>query len=543
MSYQSDAPHSFARFELHPCLLDAITAQGFDRPMPIQGRAIPKIIEGRDVLASAETGSGKTAAYVLPLLQSLLEQRLEEGINAAKGHHIRALILVPTRELALQVSGVVEDLGSKMRPAVRCTSVYGGVEVGVQASVLEHGVEVLVATPARLLSLINAKAVVFNKLRTLVLDEVDRLISSDFQDEVETILKHLPNKRQNLFFTATFPDTIRDLVRKVLNNPEVIDIPLAAKILIDQHVATVNLRDKVAALNYLLKENDWQQVLVFATTKKSCDELVKALKSLDMDVLALHGNIPTDQREAALALFKRGKLRVLVATDIAARGLDIGQLDCVINYELPRQANDYQHRIGRTGRAGKTGQAINLVAHHELAHFEAIEKHNRERYPREVIPGFEPDEIAPAPPSRRKPKKVLGKKRKVKQKASLKQQRQKKPFGSGEGVVKPESAGPYKTTAQRNAEKAKSDPYSTPEPKGAGFYGNPVATEKPSLYQSSSTEKPASDKAFIPTESPYGGPKKTASDTPKAEPKSVESNKESGGDPKPSFYKKTPDSE
>jgi len=426
----ADNTHSFARFELHPCLLDAITVQGYDRPMPIQGQAIPKIIEGRDVLASAETGSGKTAAYVLPLLQSLLEQRLEEGIEAAKGHHIRALILVPTRELALQVAEVVAELGSRMRPSARCVSVYGGVEIKQQRVILERGVEVLVATPARLIDLIEAKAVVFNKLRTLVLDEVDRLISTDFQDEVETVLRHLPNKRQNLFFTATFPDSIRDLVRKVLNNPEVIDIPLADKILIDQHIVTVNLRDKVSVVNYLLKENDWQQVLIFGTTKKSCDQLVLALKSLDIEVLALHGNIPTDQRTNTLASFKAGKLRVLVATDIAARGLDIGQLDCVINYELPRQANDYQHRIGRTGRARKTGQAITLVAHHELAHFEAIEKHNQERFERETIAGFEPDTVAPSAPSRKKPKKVLGKKRKAKQKTTLKQRKDKKPFGS-----------------------------------------------------------------------------------------------------------------
>ena len=430
MSYYADGPHAFARFELHPCLLDAITAQGYVQPMPIQGQAIPKIIEGRDVLASAETGSGKTAAYVLPLLQSLLEQRLEEGIEAAKGHHIRALILVPTRELALQVADVVAELGSKMRPSARCVSVYGGVDIKEQRVILERGVEVLVATPARLLDLIEAKAVVFNKLRTLVLDEVDRLISTDFQDEVETILRHLPNNRQNLFFTATFPDSIRGLVRKVLNNPEVIDVPLGSKILIDQHIVTVNLRDKVSVVGYLLKENDWQQVLIFATTKKSCDQLVLALKSLDVDVLALHGNIPTEIRTTTLAAFKAGKLRVLVATDIAARGLDIGQLDSVINFELPRQANDYQHRIGRTGRARKTGQAITLVAHHELAHFEAIEKHNQERYPRETIEGFEPDAVAPSAPSRKKPKKVLGKKRKVKQKTAMKQRKEKKPFGS-----------------------------------------------------------------------------------------------------------------
>jgi len=430
MSNYKDDAHTFARFELHPCLLDAINAQGYAQPMPIQGHAIPKIIEGRDVLASAETGSGKTAAYVLPLLQSLLEQRLEEGIEAAKGHHIRALILVPTRELALQVSDVVAELGSKMRPPARCVSVYGGVELKQQIKILQGGVEVLVATPARLLDLIEAKAVVFNKLRTLVLDEVDRMISTDFQDEVEAILRHLPNNRQNLFFTATFPDSIRDLVRKVLNNPEVIDIPLANKVLIDQHIVTVNLKDKVSVVNYLLKENDWEQVLIFGTTKKSCDQLVLALKSLDFEVAGLHGNIPTELRTTTLASFKVGKLRVMVATDIAARGLDIGQLDCVINFELPRQANDYQHRIGRTGRARKTGQAISLVAHHELAHFEAIEKHNQERYPRETIEGFEPDTVAPSAPSRKKPKKVLGKKRKAKQKSTLKERKDKKPFGA-----------------------------------------------------------------------------------------------------------------
>jgi len=469
--------HPFARFELDPVLLTAITAQGFSRPMPIQGRSIPKIIEGRDVLARAETGSGKTAAYVLPLLQKLISQRREEGLQAARGHHIRALILVPTRELALQVSEVVAALGAEMRPTVRCACVYGGGDIEHQVTVLKRGVEVLVATPARLLDLISAKAVVFNKLRTLVLDEVDRMVSVDFQDEVETILRHLPNSRQNLFFTATFPDSIRDLVRKVLDNPEVIDVPAGPKILIDQHVAVVNLRDKIHVLNYLLKENDWEQVLVFATTKTSCNELVAALKSLGVDVLALHGNIPTDQREAALTKFKMGDLRVLVATDIAARGLDIGSLDCVINYELPRQANDYQHRIGRTGRAGKTGQAINLVAHHEMTHFEAIEKFYREQFPRETIPGFEADAVAPPPPARKKPKKMIGKKRKVQRKVEKKGRREKKPFGSNLAAAKSESTSPYKKT----------------ESESSSVYGSAKTTSTSSSpYKKSAPAKPAS---------------------------------------------------
>lgn len=419
---------SFADFELDNALLDAIHDQGFTQPTPIQMRAIPKVLEGRDVLASAETGSGKTVAYALPLLQELIYQREEEGRYAAKGHHIRALILVPTRELALQVADVVSDLGSQMRPAVSCISVYGGVELEQQAFELRQGVEVLVATPARLLDLIDAKAVVFNKLRTLVLDEVDRLVNPDFQDEVEKVLRHLPNSRQNLFFTATFPDSIRTLVRRVLDNPEVINVPLANKILIDQHAALVNQRDKISVVQYLLAENDWQQILIFATTKKSCDQLVRILEENEVEVLGLHGNIPTEEREAALSLFKAGEKRVLVATDIAARGLDIGQLDCVINYELPNPVENYTHRIGRTGRAGKTGQAISLIAHHELGHFKAIEKHANVRLPKEVIEGFEPDAEAPPAPTRKKPKKIVGKKRKAKQKVAKKQKRAKQPF-------------------------------------------------------------------------------------------------------------------
>ena len=422
--------HAFARFNLHPMLLDAVNKAGYVEPTPIQDRSIPKIIEGRDVLASAETGSGKTVAYVLPLLQALLNQRAEDGPYAAKGHHIRALILVPTRELALQVAGVVADLGVYMRPVVRCASVYGGVPVEDNVATLQEGVEVLVATPARLLALIEARGVVFNKLRTLVLDEVDRLISKDFQDEVESVLKHLPNSRQNLFFTATFPDSIRGLVRNVLDNPEVINVPPRAQIIISQHVLMVNLRDKLAITDYLLKENDWNQVLIFATTKKACDALVDNLQTLKVDVVGLHGNIEAGAREGALAQFKRGKVRVLVATDIAARGLDIPALDCVINYELPNPVTNYTHRVGRTGRALKEGQVINLVAHHEAGHFNAIEKHEGMRCVRETLDGFEPDKVAPPLPPRNKPKKVVGKKRKAAGKVKKKAKRTKKAFAA-----------------------------------------------------------------------------------------------------------------
>lgn len=420
MSNQTTSP--FAEFLLDAALLTAVKQQGYKQPTPIQSRAIPKVLDGRDVLASAETGSGKTAAYTLPLLQSLLDERSVAGHIKTQGHHIRALVLVPTRELAVQVTEVINQLGVHIRPRMYCMSACGGVDIEEQAQELRKGTDILVATPARLLDLIEAKAVVFNQLQTLVLDEVDRLITQNFQYEIESILKHLPNQRQNLFFTATFPESIRQLVRRVLTNPEVINVPLHDKILIDQHAALVNQRDKISVVQYLVTENDWEQVLIFASTKRSCDHLVKVLVESDIEAQGLHGNIPPEQREEALAQFKAGKVRILVATDIAARGLDIGQLDCVINYELPNPVDNYTHRIGRTGRAGKTGQAISLIAHHELGHFKAIEKHAKVRLPRETIEGFEPDAEAPPPPKRTKPKKVASKNKKsrAKQKAKRK---------------------------------------------------------------------------------------------------------------------------
>lgn len=426
MSTQTTSP--FSEFMLDRALLDAINKQNYKKPTPIQSRAIPKILDGRDVLASAETGSGKTAAYALPLLQGLLDERSLASDVKTQGHHISALVLVPTRELAVQVTEMINQLSVAIRPRLYCMSACGGVDMEEQAQALRKGTDILVVTPARLLDLMDAKAVVFNQLQTLVLDEVDRLITQNFQYEIESILKHLPNQRQNLFFTATFPDSIRKLVRRVLKNPEVINVPLHEKILIDQHAALVNQRDKISVVQYLVTENDWEQVLIFASAKRSCDHLVNVLEESEIEALGLHGNIPTEQREQALARFKAGEVRILVATDIAARGLDIGQLDCVINYELPNPVENYTHRIGRTGRAGKTGQAISLVAHHELGHFKAIEKHAKVRLPRETIEGFEPDEVAPPAPTRKKPKKTVGKKKRTKQKAAKKQKSQSKLF-------------------------------------------------------------------------------------------------------------------
>jgi superfamily II DNA/RNA helicase len=266
-----------------------------------------------------------------------------------------------------------------------------------------------------LLDLINQNAIKFNQIKALVIDEVDRLMKGDFQEEIDSIFKLMPSKRQNLMFTATFPESIRKLVRKVMNEPEIINVDdLYDDITITQRVITVNHDKKNDLLAHLLKENDWKQVLVFCSAKRSCDNLVKKLEKRDISAVAMHGNLQQNARARALSDFKAGDTRVLIATDVAGRGIDIGQLPCVINYELPRSPNDYTHRIGRTGRAGEAGTAISLITHNDYQHFKVIEKRNRVSLEREQIAGFEADKVAPEAPKRTQAKKKgKGKKRKV----------------------------------------------------------------------------------------------------------------------------------
>ena len=423
----TDSQSTFESFLFSAEILAAVQHAGFNTPTDIQLKTIPAVLQGRDVLARADTGSGKTAAFVLPLLDNLSNQNVYSRIgrpadfnaeNRVASNCVQILVLVPTRELAIQISDVFNQFADNIVPALKCQCVYGGVKINPQMMALRGGADVLVATPGRLLDLIEHNAIKFNQIKALVIDEVDRLMKGDFLDEIEKISKLLPNKRQNLMFTATFPDSISRLVRDVMNDPEIINMDeFVDELEIEQRVITVNHHQKNDLLAHLLHENTWKQVLIFCSAKRTCDNLVKKLEKRSIHAVAMHSNKEQSKRLAALRDFKAAKIRILIATDVAARGIDIEQLPCVINYDLPRSPNDYVHRIGRTGRAGQAGHVISLIAHHEYQHFSVIEKHNGLQLKREVLDGFEVDDIAPPLPRKSpKVKKVrLTKKQKIKQ--------------------------------------------------------------------------------------------------------------------------------
>jgi len=365
---------AFAKLGLSPTLQKAITKLNFDTPTPIQTEAIPAILEGGDLLAGAQTGSGKTLAYIAPLCQKIMTHKAD-NVNHSKGRNVRAFILVPTRELVVQVREMVQQLNEHIWPAIRCLSVYGGVKIESQNHAMAHGVDILVATPQRALELAKLKALSFNKLETLVIDEADRLMDNHFRESLDQVVKYLPDSRQNLLFTATLPDVIRPIVRHWLNQPTIINLhsdndgeP------IKQSRISVSKSRKVEALTELLQTNDWKQVLIFCNAKKTCDRVKAKLGDQGVDAAVLHANKTQRERLTSLSEFQSGKQRVLIATDIVARGLDILGLPCVINYELPRIANDFTHRCGRTGRAGKNGEVITLVAESEEGHLRSIEK-------------------------------------------------------------------------------------------------------------------------------------------------------------------------
>jgi superfamily II DNA/RNA helicase len=417
----------FKSFAFSKEILSAIQQMGFEKPTDIQSKTIPSVLKGNDVLARADTGSGKTAAFALPLLDKMSNQSIYAQIDRCKrfkatdraaSNCVQVLVLVPTRELAIQVADVFVQLSSQILPAIKCQSVYGGVKINPQMQALRGGTDVLVATPGRLLDLVDQNAIKFNQVKALVIDEVDRLMKGDFLDEIEGIIKLLPNKRQNMMFTATFPDSISRLVREVLNEPDIINMDeFVDELEIEQRVITINHHQKNDLLAHLLEENDWEQVLIFCSAKRTCDNLVQKLEKRSIATVAMHSNKEQSKRIAALKAFKAGTTRILIATDVAARGIDIKQLPCVINYDLPRSPNDYVHRIGRTGRAGQAGKVISLIAHHEFQHFSVIEKHNGIQLKREQLEGFELDEIPPPLP-RKSPKKKkvrLTKKQKEKQ--------------------------------------------------------------------------------------------------------------------------------
>ena len=375
-------------------ILDAVTEQGYTQPSPIQEQAIPAVIEGSDIMAAAQTGTGKTAGFTLPILHTLSKGG-KQPHSAAKPNQARVLILTPTRELAAQIAESVETYGKHL--SLRSTVVFGGVKINPQMIKLRGGVDILVATPGRLLDLHNQNAVKFDSLEILVLDEADRMLDMGFIHDIKRILKVLPKQRQNLLFSATFSNEIRSLAKGLVNNPIEISVTprnTAAKT-VKQWIVPVDKKRKPALLIKLVKEKQWPQVLVFSRTKHGANRLVKQLDKANIKALAIHGNKSQGARTRALAEFKELKIQVLVATDIAARGIDIDELPQVVNFDLPNVPEDYVHRIGRTGRAGSNGEAVSLVSADEIDQLQDIERLLQKLIDREYVGGFEPQHEVP----------------------------------------------------------------------------------------------------------------------------------------------------
>ncbi len=386
---------SFETLGLSVELLRAIGEQGYNQPTPIQHKVIPIILEGKDVMGGAQTGTGKTAGFTLPLLQRLFVTPIKNSRRP-----IRALILTPTRELAAQVADSVKTYGRHL--PLQSTVIFGGVKINPQIEKLRRGVDILVATPGRLLDHANQKTVDLSKIEILVLDEADRMLDMGFIHDIRKVLALLPknNTRQNLLFSATFSNEIKQLADRLLNHPELIEVERCKTTAeqIEQVVHPVDKRRKRELLSHMIGSLNWRQVLVFTRTKHGANRLAQQLQKDGLSATAIHGNKSQGARTRALSEFKSGKVRVLVATDIAARGLDIDQLPHVVNYELPNVPEDYVHRIGRTGRAGNEGEAVSLVCVDEHKLLRDIEQLLKQKIPNVIIEGYEPDpSIQPEP--------------------------------------------------------------------------------------------------------------------------------------------------
>ncbi|UFH48864.1 DEAD/DEAH box helicase [Pseudomonas sp. KNUC1026] len=381
---------TFASLGLIDPLLRTLEALGYSEPTPVQQKAIPAVLAGRDLMAAAQTGTGKTAGFALPLLQRLAQEGAKVSSNS-----VRALILVPTRELAEQVHANVSAYAEAL--PVSTYAVYGGVSINPQMMRLRRGVDLLVATPGRLMDLFRQNAVKFNQVQALVLDEADRMLDLGFAEELRGLYASLPKRRQTLLFSATFSDEIRLLAGQMLDEPLSVEVSPrnVAASSVKQWLVTVDKKRKADLFCHLLKTKRWKQVLVFAKTRNGVDQLVERLQGQGYAADGIHGDRPQATRQRALDQFKAGELAILVATDVAARGLDIQDLPQVVNLDLPINAEDYVHRIGRTGRAGNTGEAVSLVCADEVDQLAAIERLTRQVIKRVDEPGFEPDHRVP----------------------------------------------------------------------------------------------------------------------------------------------------
>jgi len=389
---------TFESLGLSADLVGMVAEEGYQSPTPVQEQAIPHVLAGRDVLAAAQTGTGKTAAFLLPILDRL-RHHANTSFSPAR-HAVRVLIIVPTRELAMQVDEFVRSYGRTV--PLRAAVVFGGVPMDPQTKALRAGVEILAATPGRLLDHVGQKNVNLSQVEVLVLDEADRMLDMGFLPDIRRIIDLVPTKRQTLLFSATFSDDIRRLASTLLHDPVTVEVDRRnqAAEAVRQLVYPVDRDRKEALLAHLIAENDWRQVLVFTRTKIAASRLASYLDRRGLEAVAIHSDRTQPERMRALEGFKTGTIRVLVATDVAARGLDIEDLPHVVNFELPWQAHDYVHRIGRTGRAGATGDAVSLVSIDEADLLRGVQRLLRKAIPWTVEPGFEPDRNAEVRPLR-----------------------------------------------------------------------------------------------------------------------------------------------
>jgi len=380
-------PSNFNELGLIPELVARLSDLEYTQPTPIQAQAIPNILAGNDLIAGANTGSGKTATFALPMLQRLfLAQGAKKTVS--KGNFVSGLILVPTRELATQVANSVKSYSANFNGAIKTVAVFGGVSVNTQMQALRGGADIIVATPGRLLDLISSNAIKLDKVSTLVLDEADRMLSLGFTEELAELLALMPAKKQTMLFSATFPEQVKLLTQELLNEPVEIQLQSKDESTLVQRVFTVNKGEKTTVLAHLIKQHKWRQALIFVNAKKDCEHLASKLEKRGVNAQVFHGDKGQSERTRVIEKFKDGEIDVLIATDIAARGLDIAKLPVVINFNLPRSPADYMHRIGRSGRAGEVGLALSLIDYDDFHHFKIIEKKNKLRLESEEVAGF-----------------------------------------------------------------------------------------------------------------------------------------------------------
>ncbi len=384
----------FSRLGLSSPIVNALTELEYTTPTEIQKQAIPVVLSGKNVIAAAQTGTGKTASFVLPLLEKLCAIEKDEE-RKLRGKRIRALILTPTRELAMQVEASIAQYGKYLN--LTSMAMYGGTEIGPQKQQLIWGVDILVATPGRLLDMTHQRAVNFDQLEAFVLDEADRMLDMGFIDDINKIIERLPSQRQNLLFSATISNDVRALAKRTISHAEELSVVKnsASKPKIEQWLVTVDKTNKSALLSFLIKEQQWQQALIFIETKHGAAKLVSQLEKRGIKAESIHSGRTQTVREQILADFKSGKINFLVATGIAARGIDIGELSRVVNYDLPDKADDYIHRIGRTGRAGQSGVAVSLVAKDNFRNLCAIESRLGHIIERKVFEEFPVKKVVP----------------------------------------------------------------------------------------------------------------------------------------------------